>query len=74
MSQRRNSVTRRYIKGFFRGGLQPGDIVTHIDGKPIKRAQDVYDLLRQMTASKMKMSVQRQGKQVELQIQPEDSD
>ncbi|XP_066250439.1 serine protease HTRA2, mitochondrial [Euwallacea similis] len=54
------------------GGLQQGDIVTHIDGKQITGAHDVYDILKKTSARNLKMSVQRGGKQFEVNIQPEE--
>lgn len=60
------------IKSFLRGGIQRGDIVTHIDGKPIRGAQDVYEVLRQAKSKNLRMSVQRNGKSFELTIHPED--
>lgn len=54
------------------GGLQPGDIVTHIDGKQIRSASDVYDVLKQTNMKNLRMSVQRQGKQFDVNVQPED--
>lgn len=54
------------------GGLQPGDIVTHIDGKPIKSANDVYDILKQTKTKNLKMSVTRHGKKLNLTVEPED--
>ena len=29
----------------YRAGLQPGDVVTHVNGREIKSAGDVYDAL-----------------------------
>ncbi|KAL1517556.1 hypothetical protein ABEB36_001306 [Hypothenemus hampei] len=54
------------------GGLQQGDIVTHIDGKEIREAQDVYEVLKKTKSKNLRMSVQRQGKRYEVNIQPED--
>ncbi|CAH1171298.1 unnamed protein product [Phaedon cochleariae] len=54
------------------GGLQPGDIVTHIDGKPIKHANDVYSILNSKESRTLKMSISRYGKRVDLSVTPED--
>ncbi|CAG9770596.1 unnamed protein product [Ceutorhynchus assimilis] len=53
------------------GGLQPGDIVTAIDGKQIRSAQDVYDILKNGTAKVLRMSVQRKSEQFEIKVHPE---
>lgn len=60
------------IKSSLRGGIQRGDIVTHIDGKPIRGAQDVYEVLRQAKSKNLRMLVQRNGNSFELTIHPED--
>lgn len=56
----------------YSGGLQPGDIVTHIDGQPIKSANDVYTVLQQTKAKELKMSVSRHGRNINLIVVPED--
>lgn len=53
------------------GGLNPGDIVTEINGKPVKSSQDVYDALTQK-GNDLKMVVYRGLTQMKLTIQPED--
>ncbi|XP_050301053.1 serine protease HTRA2, mitochondrial-like [Anthonomus grandis grandis] len=55
-----------------RGGLQPGDIVTHINSKQIRSAQDVYEILKNTETKNLKMSVQRQDRHIEINVQPED--
>ncbi|KAG5887405.1 hypothetical protein JTB14_024604 [Gonioctena quinquepunctata] len=54
------------------GGLQPGDIVTHIDGKLIKHANDVYEILTNSQSRSLKMSVKRYAQTVTLSVTPED--
>ncbi|RZC40570.1 serine protease HTRA2, mitochondrial-like, partial [Asbolus verrucosus] len=56
------------------GGLQPGDIVTHIDGKQIVGANDVYAVLAESTTRTITMSVNRYGRKMELHVTPENVD
>jgi HtrA serine peptidase 2 len=56
------------------GGLQPGDIVTHIDGKQITGANDVYAVLLESTTRTITMTVNRNGKKLELHVTPENID
>lgn len=56
----------------FSGGLQPGDIVTHIDGKPVKHANDIYSILSNTKSRSLKMSVSRFGHKIDVTITPED--
>ncbi|EFA00185.1 Serine protease HTRA2, mitochondrial-like Protein [Tribolium castaneum] len=53
------------------GGLQPGDIVTHIDGKVITGANDVYGVLSGTTNRTISMTVSRRGKKLEVYVTPE---
>ncbi|XP_023028747.2 serine protease HTRA2, mitochondrial [Leptinotarsa decemlineata] len=55
------------------GGLMPGDIVTHIDGKTIRHARDVYGMLTNIKSRSLKLSVNRFGKKVDVFVTPEDS-
>lgn len=55
----------------FRGGLLPGDIVVNINGKPVKRANDVYEVLKDHTAVQLNVKVSRRGQILTLQITPE---
>lgn len=54
------------------GGLQPGDIVTHVDGKPVKHANDIYNILSNVKTTSLKMSVSRFGQNVTVTVTPED--
>lgn len=54
------------------GGLLPGDIVTHIDGKTIQHSNDVYGILEGNSARELKLSVNRNGRRMELIVTPED--
>jgi len=54
------------------GGLQPGDIVTEINNKPIRSANDVYAVLADIGSGTLKMNVVRFGKQITVSVVPED--
>ncbi|XP_057663063.1 serine protease HTRA2, mitochondrial-like [Diorhabda carinulata] len=54
------------------GGLQPGDIVTHIDGKQIQHSNDIYGILAENKTRNLKISINRSGKSMDLTITPED--
>ncbi|XP_016950354.1 serine protease HTRA2, mitochondrial [Drosophila biarmipes] len=53
------------------GGLQPGDIVTHINKKEIKNSSDVYDALAD-NSKNLDMVILRGVKQMHVTITPED--
>ncbi|XP_030370341.1 serine protease HTRA2, mitochondrial [Scaptodrosophila lebanonensis] len=53
------------------GGLQPGDIVTHINKKEIKNSSDVYDALADSTKD-LEIVIFRGVKQMRVTITPED--
>ncbi|XP_028148095.1 serine protease HTRA2, mitochondrial [Diabrotica virgifera virgifera] len=54
------------------GGLRPGDIVTHIDGKRIQHSNDVYGILAESKSRELNISVNRSGKNINLTVIPED--
>ncbi|KAK4876503.1 hypothetical protein RN001_009009 [Aquatica leii] len=54
------------------GGLQPGDIVTEINNKSIKSANDVYSVLSESKTKTLSMTVIRLGKLVSVSVIPED--
>ncbi|XP_026313636.1 serine protease HTRA2, mitochondrial-like [Hyposmocoma kahamanoa] len=54
----------------YNGGLQPGDIVISIDGKPVFTAQDIYNVLESTTGS-LKIECVRGHKKVLLNVTPE---
>lgn len=58
---------------FFRGGLLPGDIVTHINDKQVKSANDIYELLKDYKSVKLKMYVSRFGQKITLEVTPEEA-
>lgn len=54
------------------GGLQPGDIVTHINKKEIKNSSDVYDALAD-GKKELEIVILRGVKQMHVTIVPEDT-
>lgn len=59
--------------GICSGGLSPGDIVTHINGKEIHNTSDIYSFLSQ-NGIDLKMTIYRGAKKLEVRIVPEDID
>lgn len=55
----------------FRGGLSPGDIVTHINKKEIKTSSDVYEALADNSKT-LDITIFRGPKRLTLTITPED--
>lgn len=53
----------------FSAGLQPGDIVTHINNDSISGARSVYKLLE--TSGELKMKVYRNGQMIYVTVVPE---
>ncbi|XP_028037014.1 serine protease HTRA2, mitochondrial [Bombyx mandarina] len=54
----------------FNGGLQPGDIVVKINGKPVHNTTDIYNILESTTGS-LKIDAVRGRQQINLTIVPE---
>ncbi|CAG9794919.1 unnamed protein product [Diatraea saccharalis] len=54
----------------YNGGLQPGDIVTSINGSPVHSATDIYTLLEKSSGS-LKIDVVRGRERITLTIVPE---
>jgi HtrA serine peptidase 2 len=55
----------------FSGGLLPGDIVTHINGKDVKNSSDVYDVLTEKGKT-LNMTVYRGPEKMLVLVTPED--
>ena len=53
----------------FRGGMQPGDIVTSINGYEVKGTTSVYEALK--SNDKLKISVYRGLKKLDIHVVPE---
>lgn len=56
-----------------RSGLQPGDILTHINGNPVTHANEIYDFLEKYPKERLQVTVVRFGQQFQVNITPEDS-
>lgn len=54
------------------GGLQPGDIITHINGKEINSSGDVYELLAAQE-KKLAITIYRGQQPATVHIFPEDT-
>ncbi|KPJ12097.1 Serine protease HTRA2, mitochondrial [Papilio machaon] len=54
----------------YNGGLQPGDIITNINGKPVYSATDIYSLL-ESTLGRLELEVVRGHKKMSLTVTPE---
>ncbi|CAD7085007.1 unnamed protein product [Hermetia illucens] len=54
------------------GGLNPGDIVTHINGKEVKNSSDIYDALAEK-GKVLDMTVYRGLKQLRIIVKPDES-
>ncbi|XP_044764929.1 serine protease HTRA2, mitochondrial-like [Coccinella septempunctata] len=52
-------------------GLHPGDIITHVDGKEISGANDVYTILENLAAESLILTVFRNGKTMDIKVTPE---
>lgn len=55
------------------GGLAPGDIITHINGKSVSSSGNIYGALGEK-GSALTMTVVRSNSRIELVITPEDYD
>ncbi|KAF5300830.1 hypothetical protein FQA39_LY10952 [Lamprigera yunnana] len=55
------------------GGLQPGDIVTEINNKPITSANDVYSVLSDSMSKTLTITVIRLGKSINVSVTPEEA-
>ncbi|XP_049532824.1 serine protease HTRA2, mitochondrial isoform X2 [Anopheles darlingi] len=51
------------------GGISPGDVITHINGKEIKSSNDVYDILAQQLPL-LTISVFRDGQTLTVKVLP----
>ncbi|GAB0094169.1 Serine protease HTRA2, mitochondrial [Sergentomyia squamirostris] len=53
------------------GGLNPGDIVTEINGKPVHSSKDIYDALSE-SSNEIKIVVFRKHEKLLISVRPED--
>lgn len=54
-----------------RAGLKPGDIVTHINDKPVVAAESVHSILESSAEKELRMRVLRQGGSTNITVVPE---
>lgn len=52
--------------------MQPGDIVTQINGSDIKSANDVYSILTDTKSQELKMTIIRDRRMIQVAVVPED--
>lgn len=58
---------------FCSGGLAPGDIITHINGKSVSSSGNIYEALGEK-GSTLTMTIVRGNSRMQLVITPEDYD
>uniref|UniRef100_A0A182PR27 Serine protease HTRA2, mitochondrial n=1 Tax=Anopheles epiroticus TaxID=199890 RepID=A0A182PR27_9DIPT len=73
LRQRNHNFPPNVQGGVLVGGLQPGDIITHINGKQIKNSGDVYELLTKDQQQKLTIVVYRGQQPTTLQVIAEDT-
>lgn len=54
------------------GGIQPGDIITDINGKPVKSANDIYAVLE--SSATIQITIRRKHEILKLTITPQDAE
>lgn len=70
-----NSILNDFhcISSYYSGGLNPGDIVTHINGKEVHNTSDIYSFLSEKGKA-LNMIIYRGTKRLEVMIVPEELD
>lgn len=59
----------RNAREFAAAGLQPGDVVTSVEGRPVAEINDYRDVLQELTgSSSVSLSVERNGEPVNITI------
>lgn len=51
-----------------RSGLKPGDIITHVNGVPVKDVSDIYILYSKKNGRILKMDLIRDGKKAMISV------
>ncbi len=51
-----------------RAGLKAGDLLLAVDGRPLRRAKDIHDIIRSAPFAPHRYQIERQGKTMELSI------
>ena len=49
-------------------GVQPGDVVVSVNGKPVLHDRDLLDMIEQSAGEPLELTVQRNGEQVQLKV------
>lgn len=58
----------RNAREFEAAGLQPGDVVTAVEGTPVAEINDYRDILQQLTGSTVSLSLDRNGEPMTITI------
>nr|XP_012222811.1 PREDICTED: serine protease HTRA2, mitochondrial [Linepithema humile]XP_012222812.1 PREDICTED: serine protease HTRA2, mitochondrial [Linepithema humile]XP_012222813.1 PREDICTED: serine protease HTRA2, mitochondrial [Linepithema humile] len=58
----------------YNAGLQPGDVITHANGKPMQSTSDIYKIIEESgnNSRNINFLVVRKGRVLSIQIEPED--
>jgi regulator of sigma E protease len=57
-----------------RAGLEPGDVVTRIDGSKVERFEDIQQIVRMNPRVPLRLTVQRDGRELSVTAVPEPSE
>lgn len=64
---------KRFCFCLLSGGLEPGDIITEINNKPVQNTSDIYAALSEKKSS-LKMVIYRGIKKIFVSVSPEEVD
>ncbi|HUK06948.1 MAG TPA: RIP metalloprotease RseP [Stellaceae bacterium] len=53
-----------------RAGLQPGDVITSVDGKPVERFEDIQQVVSANQGTPIDLTVRREGKELTVKVTP----
>src|SRR5690606_25977164 len=51
-------------------GLQPGDLITHVDGAPVPSWDKLSEIIRGSGGRTLNLTVERSGEPIQLQVTP----
>lgn len=54
----------------YSSGLQPGDIITHVNGDPVMAAVNIYKILEK--PGSLQLEIVRKGQVLYINVDPED--